>query len=85
MEVLYKPTFVRTIKKLPKRLQSEVFEKIKLFESEPNSPALKIHILHEKFKGLYAFSVSYEYRIIFEYSGKNKIILLDFGDHDIYK
>lgn len=85
MEVLYKPSFVRRIKKLPKRLQDEVFEKIELFKKEPTNETLKIHVLHGRFKGSYSFSVSYEYRIIFDYDGKYRIILLDFGDHDIYK
>lgn len=85
MELLYAPSFVRRIKKLPKRLQDEIFEKIELFKSNPKDISLKVHPLHGKFSGSYSFSISYEYRIIFEYQGKNNVILLDFGDHDVYK
>ncbi len=85
MRVFYKPTFVRKIKKLPKDLQTEVFKKIDSFQKNCTDPVFKVHPLHGKFKGFYSFSVNYYHRIIFEYINKEELVLLDFGDHDVYK
>lgn len=85
MKVLYKPAFVRRVNKLSKGLQEEVLEKIDLLKNNTSNSSLKIHPLHGKFKGLYSFSVNYYYRIVFKYISKDEVVLLDFGDHDIYK
>ncbi len=85
MNILYKPTFVRQYKKLPKALQQEVKEKIELFKGETSHSFLKTHKLKGPLKNCYAFSVNYEYRIIFEYETKTTAVLLTVGDHAVYK
>jgi len=85
MNVLYKPTFVRQYKKLPPALKQEVKEKIELFQSDPDHTFLKTHKLKGPLKNYSAFSVNYEYRIIFEYETKKTAVLLAVGDHDVYQ
>ena len=85
INVLYKPTFIRQYKKLPKLLQEETKEKINLFLKNPNHIFLKTHKLSGKLKQFYSFSVNYKYRIIFEYINKKNIVLLVVGDHNMYK
>ncbi len=84
MKILYKPTFLRQYKKLPKNLQKEVKEKINLFEDDPSHPFLKTHKLHGPLKGSYSFSVNYKYRIVFEYTKEGDAELLAVGDHSVY-
>jgi mRNA-degrading endonuclease YafQ of YafQ-DinJ toxin-antitoxin module len=83
MEVSYTPLFIRRFKKLPKRLQDEVIEKIELFKQDPKHSSLKVHPLHGRFAGSYSFSVNYYHRVLFEYQVKTSVVLLDLGDHDI--
>jgi addiction module RelE/StbE family toxin len=85
MEILYKPIFIKEFNKLNNDLQEEVLEKIELFKDVSNHKNLKVHKLNGKYNEFYAFSVNYDYRIIFEYKTKNEIHFLDVGNHDIYK
>ncbi|MFA6158540.1 MAG: hypothetical protein WC763_02840 [Candidatus Paceibacterota bacterium] len=85
IELLFKPSFVRTVNGLEEALVEEVFEKIELFKDPKNHDALRVHKLKGRFSDCHSFSVNYRFRIIFEYSGKKEATLLFIGDHDIYK
>lgn len=85
MEIFYLPKFVKMYKKLPPHLREEVNEKIELFGKDPNHSFLKTHKLHGVLKGCHGFSVNYQYRIVFQYLSKEKVVLLCVGDHEIYK
>ena len=85
MEVAFKPTFLRQFKKLPKNLQEEAHEKIKLFRHPANHPALKVHKLKGELSGYLSFSVNYRYRIVFKWeSHSTSAVLFAIGDHTIY-
>jgi addiction module RelE/StbE family toxin len=87
MEISYKPSFVRQYNKLTPALQDEVREKIDLFKNTKNHPQLKVHKLHGKLKGVYSFSVNYQYRVVFIFEDKKKssAVLLAIGDHAVYE
>ena len=85
MEILYKPSFIRDLNKLPNQLQEEVFEKIELFKDTENHNKLKVHKLKGKLHGSYSFSVNYSHRIVFEYDVKDIIIFIALGTHDVYR
>ena len=83
--VRYKSSFVRQYKKLSSDLRQEMREKIDLFKQDPRNVMLKVHKLGGKLRGSLAFFVNYRYRIVFEWEEKDVAVLLDVGDHDIYK
>jgi mRNA-degrading endonuclease RelE of RelBE toxin-antitoxin system len=85
ISIAFKPSFVRKIAKLPKRQQEEVIEKIGLFKDPENHPALKVHKLQGKLKNFYSFSVDFKHRIVFEYLSDTEVVLLAFGDHEVYE
>lgn len=85
MEIAYKPTFLRELKKLSHPLQEEAMEKIERFRNPKNHSSLKVHALHGKLKGYLSFSVNYRYRIVFLWEIKNKsTVLVAIGDHSVY-
>ena len=85
IKIVYKPSFIRHLKKLPKALQEEAKEKINLFHIDPNHLFLKAHKLKGRLSGRWSFSVNYQYRIVFRYESKDRIVLLTIGDHNVYK
>jgi len=85
MEIGYSSSFIRVYNSLDKDLADEVYEKINLLKDRRNHSALKVHKLHGRLKNKHSFSVNYKIRVVFEFFGKNRIIMHDVGDHDIYK
>ncbi len=63
-------------------LRKQFQEKMSLFLEEPFSPQLRTHKLSGNLKGTWAFSINNEYRVLFEFIGENKVLLIDFGTHD---
>ncbi|MBI5411824.1 type II toxin-antitoxin system mRNA interferase toxin, RelE/StbE family [Candidatus Peregrinibacteria bacterium] len=84
IEIVYKPSFIRTYKKLPLPLKQEVKDKIGLFASDPKHPFLKTHKLSGPLRGYSSFWVNYEYRIVFEYESKSRAALLIVGTRQVY-
>ncbi|OHA91327.1 MAG: hypothetical protein A2758_02610 [Candidatus Zambryskibacteria bacterium RIFCSPHIGHO2_01_FULL_49_18] len=87
IEVGYASEFVRLYSKLEPGLQSQVKQAISLFRHRSNHKKLRVHKLHGREDGKFAFYVNYKYRIIFEYldRGNKRAALLQVGDHGIYK
>ncbi|MGB4076384.1 MAG: type II toxin-antitoxin system mRNA interferase toxin, RelE/StbE family [Minisyncoccia bacterium] len=85
MEVAFKSSFLRELRKLPKALREEAIEKVELFKDPENHGRLRIHKLSGALAGRMSFSVNYRYRIIFMWEKKNvSAILLAIGDHALY-
>lgn len=76
--------FVRKYKKLPKEIQSEFKQLLPAFVLSPFAPQFKTHKLHGNLKECYASSVNYSYRFAWVPEG-DMIILINIGNHDIYR
>jgi addiction module RelE/StbE family toxin len=77
----FKRVYKRKVKGNP-RLKEEFWEVMALFEKEPFHPELKTHKLTGKLKGLWAFSVNYDCRVIFRFLSPKEVLLVDIGSHD---
>lgn len=85
MEVSFAPSFLRSLRSLPKALKDEIIEKVDLLAGEQSDQRLKVHKLGGRLRGCYSFSVNYQIRILFEYVGKpRRAYLVAVGDHDVY-
>lgn len=85
IEVVWDQGFKRSYRKRISRaphLKKQFWEKMELFLDDPFSPMLRTHKLSGNLKGTWAFSINDDYRIIFEFLTRNKILLIDFGTHD---
>lgn len=85
MQIRFKPSFVRELKRLPHDIQEEAIEKMELFKNIENHQKLKVHKLKGKLQDRYSFSVTYSHRIVFRYEEKNVVIFITIGTHDIYR
>jgi len=53
-----------------------------MFAKDPFHSRLRTHKLSGSLEGLWAFSVSFDCRVIFKFLSKNEILLIDIGGHD---
>lgn len=55
---------------------------LEAFSKDPFNPILKTHKLTGRLQGLWAFSISFDCRVIFKFLGDNEILLIDIGSHE---
>lgn len=85
MQLAYKNSFLRQFKELPAEIQLQARSAMELFKNPRKHKTLRVHPLHGKLRGNFAFSVSNTIRIVFEYEDRKRVaILLAIGDHGIY-
>ena len=77
----FKRIYKKKIKKNPD-LKTLFWKKLELFVEEPFHRSLRTHKLTGKLEGLWAFSIDYYTRLIFEFIDKDKVALIDIGSHD---
>jgi mRNA interferase YafQ len=90
MQVLWSSSFTRSFKKITKKnpqLKEKITEILTLLANDPFIPSLKSHKLTGNLDGLWSCSVTYDCRIIFEFSEDKKvlevfILLINVGTHD---
>lgn len=63
-------------------LKKKFWETVSLFSQHPFDPRLRTHKLTGRLKGLWAFSVTYDCRVIFSFLNKSTVLLIDIGGHD---
>ncbi|MBU3924915.1 MAG: type II toxin-antitoxin system RelE/ParE family toxin [Patescibacteria group bacterium] len=85
IEILKTKDFEKSFKKLQPNIQALAVKKIFLFKTDPFYLPLKTHRLKGRLKKFYSFSVNFQYRVLFEFIGKNKVLLFDIGTHEIYR
>lgn len=85
LKIFKSKDFEKSFAHMPQNIQLLAVKKIALFKTNPSNPQLKTHKLKGKLKNFYSFSVNRQYRILFEFLNKNKVLLFDIGTHGIYK
>ena len=63
-------------------LKNRFWKTLEFFSKNPFNPVLKTHKLTGKLQGLWAFSVSFNCRVIFKFLSDNKVLLIDIGSHE---
>lgn len=82
MKIKYHKNFEKRFKKLSPSLKDKTISAIQKFSKNPSDKALKNHPLTGKLKGKRAFSVTGDFRVVFEeYDDYVLVIMLDVGSH----
>jgi len=88
LNAVYSPSFKRSFKKyLQKHPQKRdrIKQRIDEFLEDPYAPHLKTHKLSGILKGLSAFSVENDLRVIFKFESEDLVVMMDVGAHkDVY-
>jgi addiction module RelE/StbE family toxin len=90
MEVVWSSGFKRSFRKITKKnpqLKNQIVNVLRLLADDPFTPSLKSHKLGGNLAGLWSCSVTYDCRIIFNFSEDEEllemvILLIDIGSHD---
>ena len=77
----FKRSYRKRIRK-NKELGRKFWKRLELFLSSPFAPQLRTHKLSGKLGGQWAFSIDEDYRVVFEFIGKDRALLIDIGSHD---
>ncbi|TAL48573.1 MAG: type II toxin-antitoxin system mRNA interferase toxin, RelE/StbE family [Chitinophagaceae bacterium] len=81
----YSSKFIRSLKQIPKEIASVLDGRVEILKNDCFDHRLKTHKLKGKFKNIWSFSVTYSYRIVFEFVGENEVLFIEIGNHDIYR
>ncbi len=81
----YSKRAMRFLKKHPELVP--LYEKtLRLLELNPYHPSLRLHALSGRLRGVRSVSITMRYRITLEFLVRgNEILLVDIGDHDVYR
>lgn len=85
LKIYYASQFIRDLKKLPISKQKIAQEREDIFKKDPFSSALKTHKLSGKLSGYWAFTITYQDRVVFRFEASGEVIFFRIGSHDIYK
>ena len=85
MKINLSPRFKRAYKKLPSVIKDDFDEKIAFFVENPKNKKLHTHKLNGRLQSCLSFSLRDGHRVLFEFSSKQGIDLLDVGPHDKYR
>jgi addiction module RelE/StbE family toxin len=84
--LVWTETFARTAKKFLRghpELQKTLRDVLRLLETKPSTPSLRLHALSGRHKGKHAVRLTYAYRVVLVMRITEKeIVLLDIGSHD---
>lgn len=90
-EIAWSPKSLRAFKRMVRQnpqLRSMIEKTLEQLAVDPFHSTLKTHKLSGEFAGIWACSIDYSYRILFEFvpnseEGKeDAVLLLNLGDHD---
>lgn len=84
VRIYYTPEFEKQWKKIPPPVKRKAIQKEQLFRENSYHPSLKTHKLSGVFEGLYAFSIDYHWRIVFQIQGA-VVYFVSVGTHAIYR
>lgn len=85
MQIEYSSNFVKQFKKLTPQIKKQAIKAELLFKKNPFSPKIRTHKLTGRLSSLWAFSIDYRNRIIFEFIDKGKVVFYKIGSHEIYR
>ena len=85
IKITWDKGFKRIYKKMTRsnsELKKNFWNAIGLFSENPFYPTLRTHKLTGRLEGLWAFSITYNYRAVFKFLDDKEILLIDIGTHD---
>lgn len=80
--ITYSAYFARQYRSLTPALKSTAKEREKLFRLDAFHPLLHTHKLKGELAGNWAFSITYDVRVMFRFIGEGEALFIAIGSHD---
>jgi len=77
----FKRSYRRRVRK-NEGLRRKFWKRLELFLSNPFAKQLRTHKLSGKLEGQWAFSIDEDLRVVFEFIGEDRALLIEIGTHD---
>ena len=74
----------KSFRRIPKRIQDLATRKDQWFRHNAVDPRLRTHKLKGPLEGYCAYSVNFQYRVLFRFINDQEVIYYDIGTHEIY-
>lgn len=84
-KIKYSSNFFKELRKFPKDQLKFLSKQEAIFRNNIFDSRLRTHKLKGELKGLYSFSISYHWRIVFHLEDEHTVIFDMIGTHEIYK
>ena len=84
-KIIYSSYFLRKVKKLSPQEKKLLDKFEKIFRQNCFNSRLKTHKLSGQFEGFWSCSLDYRNRVLFKFKKEDIVVLIDVGDHDVYK
>jgi len=85
VKIYYSSKFAKEYKRLPVAIKNLAEKKEIIFRKNFHTPSLKTHPLIGRLKSYWAFSINFQYRIIFEFVKKGEVWFHSVGTHEVYR
>jgi len=86
MEIDYSPTFIKRLKKAPKKISIAFRNRLAIFIKEKYHPILNNHWLTGRYLGFKSINVTGDWSAIFKEIGTHTIYFVELGTHSqLYK
>jgi addiction module RelE/StbE family toxin len=85
IEIFLDEGFKRSFRKIIRNnidIKNKFTEKLELLKENPYHPFLKTHKLSGKLQNYMAFSIDYNFRVVFKFINNNTVLLIDIGTHE---
>jgi len=85
MNVAFSSSFQRAFRKRIERspaMEERFWTRVEWFADDPFDPRLRTHKLSGELSDLWSFSITYDVRVIFYFTGEDNAVFVDIGSHD---
>lgn len=86
MIVNYSKSFIKQIKKSPKKIKTQLIQRIEVFSQNPLHSSLHNHSLLGEYAGYYSINITGDWRAIYMPISDDEVLFIAFGTHSqLYK
>ncbi len=86
ISLIYSKRFLKSAKRLPKKIKARLAEQLELLQKNPFHPSLHTKSLIGPLVGFYSFRITRDWRVIFKFEDPEIIKLIEIGNRkDIYR